>query len=244
MIVGLSMSKFINNNIASNISTCISLIKKAKENSVDLILFGEAFLQGFEALEWVAEKDLLLGIERQSNKLNMLRKYCRKMDIALGIGYIEREGSTLFSSYLVINKKGNDLINYRRISKGWRLEKSDNNVYMEGTTFYVFDFMDHKITAGLCGDFWIDEVIYKLPKDIDTVLWPAFVRYDKNEWTVEEFKNYIEQSKKICKNIFFVNSICEGKESFAYCNSFAIINGKLKASMEQGKEDLLIINYA
>jgi len=243
MIIGLTMAKFINNNIGSNISTCISFIKEAKEKGVDLIMFGEAFLQGFGALEWIPEKDLLVGIERQSNELNMLRKYCRKKEIALGIGYIERENGTLFSSYLVINKKGHDLINYRRISKGWRIEKSENNVYTEGTTFYTFDFMDHKITAGLCGDFWTDEVIDKLPQDIDTVLWPAFVCYDKNEWTEEEYNDYIKQSKKICKNIFFVNSICEDEESLAYCSSFAIINKKLIASIEQGKENILIIKY-
>jgi hypothetical protein len=62
------------------------------------------------------------------------------------------------------------------------------------------------------------------------------------QYTVE-FNEYIEQSKRINKTIFFVNSICEGKNYMAYGGAFAIINNELKAFLNQETEDILVVNY-
>jgi hypothetical protein len=61
-------------------------------------------------------------------------------------------------------------------------------------------------------------------------------------WTVE-FNEYIEQSKKINKNIFYVNSICEGRDYLAYGGAFAIVNNELKAFLGQKKEDVLVVTH-
>jgi hypothetical protein len=58
--------------------------------------------------------------------------------MALGIGCIEKDANKLYSSYLIINNNGNDLINYKRISKGWRTKNSDENFYKEGNKFKIF----------------------------------------------------------------------------------------------------------
>jgi hypothetical protein len=58
-----------------------------------------------------------------------------------------------------------------------------------------------------------------------------------------EINEYIERSKKINKNIFYVNSICKGKNYTAYGGAFAIINNELKAFLDQEKEDILVVNY-
>jgi N-carbamoylputrescine amidase len=243
MNIGLASAKFINNDTEFNLDYCIGFIKKAKRYNIDILLFGETYLQGFEALLWRPEEDLPVGIENGSEKMNILRKYCKEENIALGMGYIEREKNNLYSSYLVIDKSGNDLTNYRRISTGWRIRNSDENVYKEGKFFYIFEFMGYKMTIGLCGDFWTNDVIEKMPKEIDIVLWPVFVDIDKKQWESLEFDEYIKQAKKIHKNIFYINSICDEQKSLSYGGAFAIINNELSASLDQGKEDILIIEY-
>jgi N-carbamoylputrescine amidase len=243
MNIGLAVTQFINNNLEYNLNNCFEFIKKAKNKNVDILIFGETYLQGFNSLSWKHEKDLLVGIGRKSKIIDTLCLCCNKNNIAIGIGYIEREEERLYSSYLVIDKNGKDLMNYRRISRGWRIKYSDNRTYMEENTFYKFDFMDHKMTAGLCGDFWTDEVIDILPKDIDIVLWPVFVHWNKNQWETSVFNNYVEQSKNISKNIFFVNSICKEEKSLSYGGAFAIIDNKIVASLELEQEDILVVKY-
>jgi len=244
MNIGLASVKFINNDIEFNLNNCIKFVQKAKEQNVDLVIFGEAYLQGFESLVWKPEIDLAVGIKRQSEKMDMLRNCCKEGNIAIGIGYIEREENKLYSSYLVIDKNGNDIVNYRRISSGWRIENVDIKTYKEGTEFSIFKFMGYKMTIGLCGDFWTDNIIENFSRDrIEIVLWPVFVSWNNKKMGTVEFNEYIEQSKKINKNIFYVNSICEGKNYLAYGGAFAIINNELKAFLDQEKEDILVVNY-
>jgi predicted amidohydrolase len=244
MNIGLVSAKFINNDIDFNLNNCIRFIRKAKEQNVDLVAFGEAYLQGFESLTWKPEIDLVVGIKRQSKIMNILRNCCKEGNIAIGIGYIEREENKLYSSYLVIGKNGNDIANYRRISSGWRIGNVDIKTYKEGTEFSTYEFMGYKMAVGLCGDFWADEIIENFPKDnINVVLWPVFVSWDNKKMGTVEFNEYIEQSKKINKNIFYVNSICEGKNYIAYGGAFAIVNNELKAFLDQEKEDILVVNY-
>jgi N-carbamoylputrescine amidase len=243
MVIGLASAKFVNNDINSNLKNCIEFINKAKKYNADIIIFGETYLQGFESLAWNPEKDLKVGIERNSEIMNILRRRCKEQNIAMGIGYIERDGGKLYSSYLVLDKSGEDLINYRRISRGWRIKNADAEVYREGTEYFVFDFTGHKMTAGLCGDFWTDEAIEKLPKDVDMVLWPVFVDYNRLDWETSVFGEYTEQAKKICKNMFYVNSICHEEKSLAHGGAFAVINNELNASLDLGKEDILVVEY-
>jgi len=244
MNIGLASVRFINNDIDFNLKNCIRFTQKAKERNADLVIFGETYLQGFESLVWKPEIDLAVGIKRQSKTMDTLRNCCKEENIAVGIGYIELEENKLYSSYLVIDKNGNDIANYRRISSGWRIENADIKTYKEGTEFSIFEFMGCKMTVGLCGDFWRDEIIKIFPKDnIDIVLWAVFVSWDNKKMGKAEFNAYIEQSKKISRNIFYVNSICEGKNYLAYGGAFAIINNELKALLDQGKEDILVVNY-
>jgi len=229
MNIGLASVKFINNDIDFNVNNCIRFTKKAKEQNVDLVVFGEAYLQGFESLVWKPEIDLAVGISRQSELMDILRNCCKEENIAIGIGYIEREGNKLYSSYLVIDKNGNDMTNYRRINSGWKIKNVDIKTYKEGTEFSIFEFMAYKMNVGLCGDFWTNDIIDKFPRDkIDIVLWTVFVSWNSKKMGTVEFNEYIEQSKKINKNIFYVNSICEGKNYIAYGGAFAIINNELK----------------
>lgn len=166
MNIGLAAARFINNDINFNLDHCMDFIKKANKSDVDLVVFGETYLQGFESLVWEPEADLTVGIERQSETMNALRRCCKEENTALGVGYIERGGNELYSSYLVIDKNGSDLANYRRISGGWRIKDADAKTYREGTEFCVFEFMGYKMIAGLCGDFWTDDVIKMMPKPI------------------------------------------------------------------------------
>ncbi|MCL2411724.1 MAG: hypothetical protein FWC97_08790 [Treponema sp.] len=237
--IGLVSAKFINNDIVNNTKNILKFMDIAKENDIDLIMFGESFLQGFECLNWKPEDDLLVGIQKYDKKIDVFRDHCNNNKIALGFGYIERDDKKLYSSYMIINKNGNILANYRRISNGWRIKDCDIKTYCEGEKFEIFEFMNHKMSIGICGDLWEDELIKIFPKNIDTLLWPNF----RTDWEENEINLYIEHIKSICKNIFFVNSICEEEISKAIGGAFAIVENKLHSILELEKEGMLIVEY-
>ena len=245
MKIGLATARFINNDL--NVKTIVKYMQEAKEKNTDLLLFGECFLQGFEALNWDPVNDINVGIERNSEIIMELIGYCKKINIALGFGYIEKENNNLFCSYMVVDKNGNILTNYKRMSKGWRTENSDDLFYKEGKEFTVFEYMGNKMTVGICGDFWIDEIIEAIPKEIDTILWPTFYSYTKSEWEYFEGEytrlEFVKQATKISNNIFFVNSICKEDKCLAYGGAFAIINGELKYTKEMEEEGILYCDY-
>lgn len=65
---------------------------------------------------------------------------------------------------------------------------------------------------------------------------------DKAQWASLEFDAYITQAKKFYRNVFYVNSICDEEKSPAYGGAFAVLNNKLNASLDQGKEDILVVS--
>ncbi|MDR3148326.1 MAG: hypothetical protein LBU00_08135 [Treponema sp.] len=93
MNIGLAVAKFLNNDIDSNLKTCFAFMDKAKNHGADIVLFGEAYLQGFDSLVWIPEDDLKVGIEQESETMNGLRMRCKEKSIGAGLGYIERDGN-------------------------------------------------------------------------------------------------------------------------------------------------------
>ena len=61
------------------------IIKCLKENSgkVDLILFGETFLQGFEALDWKYETDQHMALSVSDSNIQTIQKAAEENSVTL-----------------------------------------------------------------------------------------------------------------------------------------------------------------
>ena len=57
MKIALASARIIDRDIHYNLSQMERYMREAKENGTDLVCFGEAFLQGFNALTWQYEED-------------------------------------------------------------------------------------------------------------------------------------------------------------------------------------------
>jgi hypothetical protein len=103
--------------------------------------------------------------------------------------------------------------------------------------------MGRKITVGLCGDFWTDEVIKMTPKAIDMIIWPVFVDFAVELWEKSEFIEYVEKAKSLSRNVFFVNSICKEEKSLSHGGAFALIDNTLKYKLNMDEEGILYCTY-
>ena len=138
MNVLLAALSFRNGNLIYNKNQIVSTIKEYN-NKVDLILFGESFLQGFDALTWNFEIDKNIALSKDSKLIKEIKKLCKQFNVSVSFGYFELFDSKIFSSQIVINKQGKIIFNYRRVSSGWRIKETDDH-YQEGTSFSTFEF--------------------------------------------------------------------------------------------------------
>ncbi len=174
----------------------------------DFLVFGESFLQGFDALSWNYEIDKNIAIEQSDEIIQEIQNVAKNNHVNVSFGYFEKDKDTIYSSQLTISQDGNILDNYRRISKGWKEKEADNH-YAEGDTFHAFKFGDETISIGLCGDLWYEENIEQMQKLKPTlVLWPVYTDFDYNEWNDSLIYDYCEQASKLNALVGCVNSVC------------------------------------
>ena len=172
MRIGLVSYRCENRNTEFNMSQ-IELAMQRSKGKIDLLCFGEAFLQGFDALCWDYEADKAIALELSSETISRLRSWTVQYGVSLITGYIERDREKLYSSCVVISE-GEIVHNYRRISKGWKEYSKTDGHYCEGNETGSFYIQGKEVTLALCGDLW------EFPDRFSTdklLIWPIYVNY-------------------------------------------------------------------
>ena len=241
MNVLLAALSFRNGKLIYNKNQIVSTIKEYN-NKVDLILFGESFLQGFDALTWNFEIDKNIALSKDSKLIKEIKKLCKQFNVSVSFGYFELFDSKIFSSQIVINKQGKIIFNYRRVSSGWRIKETDDH-YQEGTSFSTFELDNKTFTVGLCGDLWNEDnvnVVSNLSSDY--LLWPVYTDFNYDKWNNVEKNEYAMQAKKFNKLTLYVNSYClDGDDEIAKGGAAVFKDGMIINEIPSGKEDVLII---
>lgn len=232
MVIGLASYKFINNDIEFNIRQ----IEKALQTTekVDLLCFGEAFVQGFDALSWNYASDKTIAISKDSSIMKRLERLSKQYDTDLAFGYLEIDGEILYSSFAVVIN-GKLAFNYRRISVGWKEYFLTDQHYQEGTEVLTFAYKEHNITVALCGDLW--EYPQKFESD-DILIWPVYVNFTVDEWAEEETA-YAKQALLACNHTLMINSLSERPACHGGC--FYFIGGRIHQKLSFDTEGVLLV---
>lgn len=224
------------------------IIKFMREyaHKADLLVFGESFLHGFEALSWDYEKDKAIAIDINDDIIKEIKMAAKENSIAVSFGMIEKLDEALYSSQITIDKAGEVVDVFRRASDGWKEPIADAH-YKEGDSFHTFDFEGKRILVGICGDFWHEELIGKAGAiEKDLVLWPVYTDFEPHVWNEEEKFEYAVQADKLKAPVLYVNSVCYdfdepyiSKGGACYFNGGKIIN-----EVPSGAEAVLAIDIA
>lgn len=212
--------------------------EEAKNSGAELILFPEAFLQGFEGLCFDYQKDIQVAISSRGQEMARIRDICRNCGIGVGLGYFETESGVIYSSYIVIDAEGRTVANYRRRSPGWK-ESYANADYREGKEWITFRIKDRVFGIVLCGDFWTEEFLPEISVlECDCMLWPVYVDFSVSDWEGEEYPEYLRQTEILGMPVAFVNAYVEDAER-ANGGAFLASKGKIKHECKMGKPALL-----
>lgn len=236
MKIALASQEFIDNNLEFNLNKLVMAMKEAKDKGADLISFGEAFLQGFDAFSWEFENDKKIAISQNSLVMKQLQQHTKNIGIDLFVGYLEIEDETLYSSYALI-EDGVITYNYRRISKGWKEYYRTDEHYKEGTESILFNYRGKKCLASLCGDLWDYPEKFKLEQDI--LFWPIYVDFSIEEWKQNAIDEYKVQASETGSDVLMVNSVCR-PTGFGGCFHFK--DNQIIQMLMPGNEGLLIVD--
>ena len=236
MRIGLVSYRCENKNLSFNLSQVERAMREV-QGKVDLLCFGEAFLQGFDSLCWDYEIDRYMALEQDSEPIQQLKRWTSRYGIALLTGYIEKEQDRLYSSCIVI-VGGKILHNYRRISKGWKEYTKTDAHYREGTSTEGFRFCDQDIQVALCGDLWDYPERFKTDH---LLIWPIYVNFTLEDWEQECLEAYAEQASLAAPDVLMVNPIDNDPRNHG--GSFYFYHGKIKDRIPFDQEDILIVDY-
>lgn len=242
MKCALASMGFINENVQYNKNVVIDTMKKCS-NDVDIVIFGEAFLQGFYGATFEIEHDEKLAIVQNDLIIKEICSVAKEYRIAVSFGFIEKVDDCFYSSQITIDSNGNIIDVYRRVSPGWK-EEFANEQYREGNGFHIFSYMDKKIVVGLCGDFWFDENINEAKQLFpDIVFWPVYTDFNCDEWNTSIKFEYAVQAGKIGGSVLYVNSVCKDKDGDEIARGGAVlfVDGKISKEILSGKEDILFV---
>lgn len=231
--IGLASYEFKNNDITFNISQIEKAMKTAR-GAVDLLCFGEAFLQGFDALNWNYENDRDIAVSSDSKIMRQLCDLTVQWGIGLLFGYIEKENDSIYSSCAII-EKGKLIHNYRRISKGWKEYSITDEHYNEGISTETFLYHGQSLMIALCGDIWDFPERFKTDS---LLIWPVYVNFELDEWAQYE-KEYAEQASLAAEKTLMVNSISANPQSHG--GAFCFVDGKTEKALAYDLEDILVV---
>ncbi|MCR4677737.1 MAG: hypothetical protein K5679_03160 [Lachnospiraceae bacterium] len=233
MKVGLVSYRSENKNIDFNLSQ-IERACKAAEGKAELICFGEAFLQGFDSLCWDYEIDKDMAVAIDSEQIGMLRKWSLQYDVAIAVGFIEKEEDKLYSSYVFVDR-GAIVHNYRRISEGWKEFTKTDEHYCEGTVVEEFTLRGKTFQVALCGDMWDFPERFKTDKPL---LWPVYCNYDVAEWEDGILGEYAEQANLAALDTLLINPLDNNPVNHG--GSFRFTDGKMVERISFDSEEILI----
>ena len=235
MQIGLVSYRCENRNTAFNLKQ-IELAMQRSEGKVDLLCFGEAFLQGFDSLCWDYKTDRAIALELSSETLSQLRKWTVQYGISLITGYIEKAEDKLYSSCIVISDS-EIVYNYRRISRGWKEYSKTDGHYCEGNETGSFCLHGKAMALALCGDLW------EFPDRFRTdhlLIWPVYVNYPIEEWNHGILEEYAAQAALAASDVLMINPI--DRKPVNHGGSFHFHDGQTAAKIPFDREDILIVS--
>jgi len=230
MIIGLANYEFINHDLKHNY---YKIIEGLKTEEVDYLFFGEAYLHGFDGLSWNVEKDLNFAITQSDPLFVDIKRMCKLLSKGIGFGYYEKENEYIYCSYIVIDKHGEVVCNYRRQSSGWKYPNSAVN-YVNGTQGAHFSLEGKTFDLLLCGDGWDDNILESYKGKSDYLLWPLYVNFD----IFSELNDYKKRVRTFYDDIFIIGSLSKKPKSSD--GSFYLSKDKTLSTIESVEETIII----
>ncbi len=226
------------------------MINEAADAGAQLILFPETALTGLINNDDPAH-DLPLGQPIPGPATRRLGDLARDRGIYVAIGLFELDGGRLYDSAILIDPAGEIVLQYRRISRGWRSPRADPAAYGEGDTITKVETPHGSFAFLICGDLGDDELLDRVRAlDVDWLLFP-FARnfndnsYDQERWDRDEEPWYRAQAARTGSTTLMVNYLADPAWEPDRVFGGALVvapSGEAIAKLRLGQAGLLVVD--
>ena len=224
-------------------------IAEAASAGAGLIVFPETALLGLEIVGDI-EQDRELCLELDSQEFEGIKSWALQNQIHVCFGFLEYERGFIYDSAMIIDKTGNLVFKYRRISIGWMIPGVDEEHYCTGNSLSTCDLGFGKIGMLICGDLCEEDLIQQIEaQELDIclhIMARSFPITDdiQTQWDLAELPEYLIEWKRLGRYTLCVNSISTDlfKEETDYCGGAWFIrkDGTILASKALLERGLLI----
>lgn len=242
MKIALASAPVKNKDIEFNIGSMTDAMRKVS-GQVDLIVFGESVLQGFDCLCWEYEADKKMAVALTDAPIQQMQEAAKQYGIAASFGFVELLEETLHSSQIFIGADGEIVNLFHRVSVGWKEYSITDDHYKEGLHFERFCYDGKTFATGLCGDLWKDgrpEEMKALGADV--VLWPVWCDYNADAWNSSIKHEYAEQAALCGDTVLLVNPYCADREETDAASGGAVYfkSGRIVSELPAGNDGIMI----
>lgn len=233
--IALAQFDNITKNIDQTISKIEKIIKEASKRNIDIVVFPELFLTGYD-LPWIMQKKNNCIFEVDNDYVRLLCKFAKKYIISYIIGLPIRINDEKYISALHINSMGEiETI----ISKNY-LYGEEKDFFTPSNEPKIIDIKGFRIGIGICFDSAHMQHILSLKnKGMDMFIGSSL--YGKGEGEREMIRNYSEISSNYNILSAVVNYANKTGEWLSCGNSsFYDCNGMIHKQLNRGEEMLLV----
>ena len=144
--------------VSANLDQAEKLVRKTKEQGVDVVLLPELFERPYFCQERRYEYYDFATTVEENPAVQRFQKLAKELEIAMPVSFYEKNGTRLFNSIAMLDADGGILGIYRKT------HIPDDHFYQEkfyftpgDTGFRVWDTRFGKIGVGICWDQWFPE---------------------------------------------------------------------------------------
>jgi len=166
------------------IEKVIAMTEEASLNGAKLIVFPETYIPGYPWWIWMGinnnkklelfKKQFANALEVQSSEMDYIRQAAKKNNIMIALGFVEKDGATLYNSQVLISEDGDILIQRRKLMPTG--EERTIWGYGDATSLQAADTSIGKVGMLICYEHSMPLArysLYGLGEQIHIAMWPG-----------------------------------------------------------------------